>query len=276
MRLRSGTKVSQTIDEPENLFPSSQTSQMMAANLESPGPRITMAKANERMLQIGKAFKEMQTAYGLAITSTPPDPEKNLWANEKIRKLELVISQSIVFLGEGNAWTDEEEKAVDELNRYVATVGDCLESDYPLLRDEDGRTPDGALAQSPIERRSPGNLQGSQQPVEAGYATAKENEELNRTRRNLSGTLDEVTPVTSPERPAPLSINPGIRRSLTTERASTPVAAAAASAGNAAKGAASAILRMIGARSSSLFQARDAETAGETSTSTRQEQKMTQ
>ena len=67
-----------------------------------------MAKANERVLQIGKAFKEMQTAYGLAITSIPPDPEKNLWANEKIRVLERTISQSIVFLG-------EEEQAVDDL-----------------------------------------------------------------------------------------------------------------------------------------------------------------
>ena len=71
----------QASSETENPRVSSQTFQTMATNLESPGPRITMAKADERMLQIGKAFKEMQTAYGLAITSTPPDPEKNLWAN---------------------------------------------------------------------------------------------------------------------------------------------------------------------------------------------------
>ena len=130
-----------------------------------------MEKADERMLRIGKAFKEMQVAYGLAITSVPPDQEKNLWANERIRMLERAISQSIVFLGEGAAWTNEEEKAVDELNRYVAMVGGCLESNYPLLRDVDGGTPEGALAQSPIARKSPIPLPESQQPPEAGYAT---------------------------------------------------------------------------------------------------------
>ena len=123
--------------------------------MESPGPRITMAEAKERKGQIEKAFKEMQSAYVSAMTTSPPDPETNLWANERIRVLEWTISRSILFLQQGDAWTEEEEAAVDELNRYVAMVGEALEISYPLFRNEEGRTPDSALAQSPIAKAPP-------------------------------------------------------------------------------------------------------------------------
>ena len=61
-------------------------------DFELAGPRITMEEASERKTQIGMAFKEMQVAYGEAITTIPLDPEKNLWANEQFRILERTIS----------------------------------------------------------------------------------------------------------------------------------------------------------------------------------------
>ena len=99
---------------------------MAGRNVGPPEPRITMAESLRRGT-IKRAFEEMQAAYVAAFSAEPADEEKNAWANEKINALEATISEAIVMLTAGNAWTHSEERAVNELNEYVASIDRILE-----------------------------------------------------------------------------------------------------------------------------------------------------
>ena len=112
-----------------------------------------MMESLRRRETIKRAFEEMQGAYLAAFSSEPADEEKNAWANEKINALET-ISEAIVLLTAGDAWTRGEERAVNNLNEYVASIDRILEESYPRFCSREGLTPRSAMAESTILKAS--------------------------------------------------------------------------------------------------------------------------
>ena len=100
-----------------------------------------MMESLRRRETIKRAFEEMQGAYLAAFSSEPADEEKNAWANKKINALET-ISEAIVLLTAGDAWTRGEERAVNNLNEYVASIYPAYWRKVILVLQQGGINPE--------------------------------------------------------------------------------------------------------------------------------------